>query len=801
MIFRRFPNIENKAALYCAVFILYFFFGITTGFDAAAIVFAVLHGVFACILFVFMRKCDYCRTLAIVVLSAAFALLWAVFAKYVYYYPSERFLAVYEGKECGMVLRIDKVDSTGDTYGNYDCSILECNGKETESVFGIHPSIRLSCYGIDFVQKGDVVYLNGVVLRPEVETAGGFEEKAYLRSHHIFMNCDCRSGLVLMEKGNESFIDRLRAAISDNISKYVGKGNEAEEAIAKCMLLGDKTGVPKELKDIFRAAGLSHVLSVSGLHLSILFMTVSVFFGLYRRNMRRRFAVVELVSCLLVFMYMALANFTPSIMRAGFMLIIMNIFSARVFGRRKLYGYTSSDKGFGIERRYADEASPDTNGTYFGYVFGRVDRGIFNSVSALFLAGALIIVLSPWSVFDVGMQLSFMATLGILLAIHTFGKYTDNIRNVVLRAVVLSLLFTYSAVAFTLPICVYNFNALATLGAVSNLIVMPILTPLLALLLIIALMAFLPSGAFVTVICTILGFCAGILCRFCILCARTVSRLPFAVIGANRNIALVIVFAALVLFAFVSFLIGAKRAFKTGFLAVVALYFTYMHLLFINAIVDFGETKFSFCTVLQRPYFCVYSGNDRIIFDDCSGLASEHIIRESLGNRLYDTGNYYLCAPGKEADFESLYFNIENFVESDSIEVVLLPSKELCISADVDMEAYAEFLVKLSDTDLKFEFYSDNFDVCGVEFVADFGVDARSFVFDDTALVFAKKYDEFYADRISDGLQSCVYFCDKADDTDNYGYNSEAELYVSSPLWKKINGASGIPTRAPELLE
>lgn len=784
MTFENLPKIRNKIAFYCATFMLYFFFGIAWGIDGAVVCFGAVHLCVAVILLATVRReAKYLRTFGIVLLSSALGLLWASASKYIYFYPSQRFIDEYGGSEHELLLRVDKVDSYGDTYINYDCSIIMCDGEETECVFGVYPAIRLSSFGSDFVERGDVVSLKGMISIPEKETASGFEEEMYLRSKHIFMICDYSDGMSLVSTGEKGILERIRSRLSDGITRFVGDGTGDEAAIAKCMLLGDKTVIRKPIKDVFRAAGISHVLSVSGLHLSILFMTVALLFGLSRRTARRRFVFAETVGCVLVLLYMCFASFTPSIMRAGFMLIFMNLFSAIMFYVRR-FGGGSGDYDITDESEHKE-----------------VRIFIFDSLSALFCSGTLIMIISPYSVFDVGMQLSFMSTLGIIIAASVFGKFENRAMNPLLRIILTSLTATLSAVSFTLPICIYNFGAISAVSFISNILIAPVMTPLLAIGLVLMLVSLLPWTVSVVAVCTFIGRICEMLCGFCIKIAEFMGSFVFSVIPASESMILVIVFVIYVVFTVMCMFLGKKKLCTVGCFTLMCLYSLYFGIGFARFLNEFSDIHVNYCTVKERPYFCVGLRNDRIFFDDCSGLASEHIIREALGEQLYDTDNFYLCVPGKEADFESLYFNIEYFDKNENIQAVLLPSKELCISADVDMEAYAELLVKLSGAGFRVEFYGERFGACGIELIADFDVDARSFVFDDTSLVFAKRYDELYADRVSDGLQACVYFCDKAEATDNYGYTSEAELYVSSPLWKKIKGASGIPTRAPELFE
>ncbi len=783
MVIKDMPRILNKVALYCAVFILYFFFGMVFAFDGAVIAFGAVHFCAAAVLLIFglttWRKA--LSTVGVVVLASALGLFWSVAARYIYYYPSQRFIEEYGGSEHEFVLRIDRMDSYGDTYGNFDCSILSCDGRGTDSLFGIYPSLRLSCFGGDFAEKGDVISLIGKVILPEVETASGFEEEKYLKSKHIFMVCEHNGGLELIEKGNPGIIDRLRGRLSDNLTRFIGDDAGDCAAVARCMLLGDKSGVRKGIKEMFRAAGVSHILSVSGLHLSILFMTVSVFFGLGRRTARRRFVFSEAVSCALVFLYMLFADFTPSIMRAGFMLIFMNLHSAFMFYRRRLHNgklmKEVTDKGYNI------------------------GKGAFDSVSSLFCAGAIIILISPYSLFDVGMQLSFMSTLGILVALPMFGILEDRKVNAVLRGILTSLIITLAAVSFTLPICIYNFGTLSAVSFISNLLVTPVMMPTLALLLILALVSLLPWIGVVTSVCAFLGCICNALCGFCIGVADFMGSFTFSVIPVRESSILVIVFIAYIVFTVSCVFLGKRKLCNVGCLTLMCIYFLYSGIGFMQFLFEFNNIGVNYCTVGQRPYMCVMSGDDRVFFDDASGVASDSIIRRSLGVQHYDTDNVYVVLPSAFADIDSVMFNIRYLERNKDVEAVLVPSRELCTSVGADGEAYAELVKELLEDGFALDFYNSGFSVGKADFKVAADKRGVNILFEDVSVVFAEAYDEAYASKASEGMRKCIYFCRGAEETANFGYTSGAELFVSSHVHKKVGGASAIPVRRPALLE
>jgi len=782
-------KINNKLALCCAVFIAAFFICLSASADMLFGIAAVLSAIAAviCLAFSGMWKRNM-RMTAALLLSAVFGIGFAISAKVTYYYPLMRFMEKYDGQECSLVLRIDKVDSMGEHYANYNCSVLICNGRRTERAFGRAPGIRLIYYGTVFADSGDVISLNGVPQYPERETRAGFEEATYLSARHIFVKCTSSSDVELIRDEEPGVVDAVRKRISDSFRKYIGDGTANDRtALAECMLLGDKSGISAEVKSIFRASGISHVLSVSGLHLSILFMMISGFLGLRGRSPRRRFVYAEAVSCIIVIVYMTLADFTPSIMRAGFMLMSTELYAAFIFYRRRL-GVLSEEEAFRKKDLYRHD-----EGTSLG-------APGFDGFSALFLAGTIICIVSPYSVFDVGMQLSFMSTLGILTAFSVMGSLEKRLRHFLLRVVFTSFTVTFAAVAFTLPICIHNFGTVSTVTAISNLAITPIMTPLLAVLLLLALLSFIPGGGLFAVICSFLGNLSELLCGLCIRIARFNASGWFSEIPVKENIFVILFFVAFVLFTVGALFFGKKEMKALGFCAIIMLYFSYVGVNLMQAVRDFSKPVTSFCTVKKRPYICVTTGNAKIIFDDTSGAASGSVIKEALGTQLYDTDNYYVVIPNSDADFESTLANIRMLDDAEGIRTVLIPTIDALNDCGANTAQYADFASELERMGYDIAVYSEEFTVNGITFGLDMSEKAQNVTFGEVCVIFSKEYNEQYAGNASKGSGYCIYFCDKVLQTDNLGYGSDAELYISSPLYKKVKGANQIPVRSPELL-
>ena len=155
---------------------------------------------------------------------------------------------------------------------------------------------------------------------------------------------------------------RVQAALSMALRKVLA---QPYAGAAAAMTAGDRALLTDEVKDAFRGAGLSHVLVVSGLHLSAVGGLV---YAAVRRMGRRRLACACAMFSSLAFM--CLTGFTPSVVRAGTAMLL-------------LYG---------------------------GALFNRKS----DALTSLGLAALLLCLQNPYAAVDVSLLLSFSATLGVL---------------------------------------------------------------------------------------------------------------------------------------------------------------------------------------------------------------------------------------------------------------------------------------------------------------------------------------------------------------------------------------------------
>ena len=192
--------------------------------------------------------------------------------------------------------------------------------------------------------------------------------------------------------------------------------NERAYGLVKAMLLGRRDDLGIEQVDDFTASGTVHILSVSGMHVAIIFLVISWSLGWLKRWPIGRFVYLFTVVFLLCF-YALITGLPPSVQRATLMFIVFVV--AEAFGRKQ------------------------------------------SSLNTLAISALLILAVDPRALYDLGFQLSYLAMTGIF----TLYEPIDLIFKPTNR--ILKFVWQVSAMAFaaqlaTFPLSVFYFHQFPT---------------------------------------------------------------------------------------------------------------------------------------------------------------------------------------------------------------------------------------------------------------------------------------------------------------------------------------------------
>ncbi len=234
--------------------------------------------------------------------------------------------------------------------------------------------------------------------------------------------------LLFVERLKIGFLSQVfvfKKVFVDSINRSI---SEPHAAFINGILLGAKTQIPAEIQDDFRRAGTSHILAISGYNITMIAGMISWLFLLFlRRQTAFWFSVVG------VLLFVVLTGAQASVVRAAIMGLLL--LAAQREGR--LYG----------------------------------------AVNAIIFAGAVMVFLNPQILrYDVGFQLSFMATLGLIYLFPVLEEKFEARRWRLPKFLSFgeTLAMTLAAQIFVLPLLLYYFKNLSLVSLPANILVLPL---------------------------------------------------------------------------------------------------------------------------------------------------------------------------------------------------------------------------------------------------------------------------------------------------------------------------------------
>ena len=232
------------------------------------------------------------------------------------------------------------------------------------------------------------------------------------------------------EKFRNKLIDIYREQPLDSV----------EFEVLSALTLGYSRELDPETRRVFSSSGAMHVLSVSGLHVGIIFTVLSFLLAFLKKKQWGKWIFVSLVVAILWF-YAFITGLSPSVLRASAMFSVFII-------------------GDNMNRR----------------------SNIYNSLA---LTAFFLLLINPGNLFDIGFQLSYAALFGIVFLQSKFEKVIV-IRNKVLKYFAALITVSIAAQITTFPITSYYFGQFPSYFWITNLFIIPLtglLTPVGILLL------------------------------------------------------------------------------------------------------------------------------------------------------------------------------------------------------------------------------------------------------------------------------------------------------------------------------
>lgn len=289
-------------------------------------------------------------------------------------------------------------------------------------------------------RAGETVKISGKLQTPS--SPSDFDYRGYLANQGIYSTITYPDIVII---GNPQgfrpldWVYSLRTALADRVAEVLP---EPQAALAQGIILGIRSGIPQDVSDDFRRTGTTHVLVISGMQFSIVAgMLTAAGIWLFGK---RRYLYVWLALAA-IWLYALLTGMTPPVVRSAIMLSLF--LGADILGRQR------------------------------------------NALPALALAAAVMVALSPRLPWDASFQLSFLATLGLVLTappLQSFGRNVvttrlgeDGFAARTLNWIVDSLAVTVGVTILIWPVIAHYFGVLSIVSPFATLLLLPALSPLL----------------------------------------------------------------------------------------------------------------------------------------------------------------------------------------------------------------------------------------------------------------------------------------------------------------------------------
>ena len=330
---------------------------------------------------------------------------------------------------------------------------------------------------------GDKIKFTGEYVKPTGRrNYHGFDYSLYLKTQKLYGTFEGSSYIVLstsccsyVEKIVNNFKEKTKKALRDNLDEDL-----AELCIG--ILIGDRNNLDEKIEEDFKKSNLTHMLAVSGSHFVYIIICIKYLEKVFKwRNFN------NVLTIIIIILFMELTGNTASVIRSGIMAIMLIL--AKVFHRK-------SD--------------------------------VWTNMA---LSAVLALVYNPYTLFDIGFELSYGGVIGIVIF---YDKVKDTLGKIIIKMHKESKMLQYilegtsvtiSANLVIIPIMIYNFNTISFSFIVSNLLaggLLGIIVILGFLLVFLSLML----GQTLSIFFYILNFLLKALTKIAEVC----SKLPFSYI-------------------------------------------------------------------------------------------------------------------------------------------------------------------------------------------------------------------------------------------------------------------------------
>ena len=266
---------------------------------------------------------------------------------------------------------------------------------------------------IDKINLGDKVKIKGTLKLPSKNTVPNlFNYRTYLNNNNIYYILTASK--ITKIKNNTQILTHYK----NKLQNYIDQ--KKSHTYLNIFILSKKNDLDKEVLSSYQVNGLSHLFSISGMHITLLLGTILKLLDKISYN--RYYKYILLIIILIIYMY--LTDFTPSIIRSGIMFILLTL--------NKLFNFKIKTKNI------------------------------------IMLTFIIIVLINPYYIYNLGFQLSYLISFYLIIFAHIINKHKNYFKK----------LFTTSLISFlvSFPIIISNYYQVNLLSILINLLFVPIIS-------------------------------------------------------------------------------------------------------------------------------------------------------------------------------------------------------------------------------------------------------------------------------------------------------------------------------------
>ncbi len=521
-----------------------------------------------------------------------------------------------------VIVRVIDVEYTNEHSSQYAVKLIQVDNQSVNIKARLHGTFNTEFNKNDhIVVKADI---------KQADNYGGSDRTLLLDieveddSYLFYDRVDEKQGIF------EIFSD-IRQGFIDYIDSVF---EESEAALVKGFLIGETSDISAKTISDFRRSGISHLLSVSGFHIALLLGSLELVF--------RKLYIPKKIRCIMImlfgFFFLLLTDFAGSAVRSALMLFAV----------------------------------------YAGFMFAEDN----DAVTSLFASLALIIMFSPYAVYDLGLFMSFIATLG-LVTIYPYFESKLPIVKTKKKAVKLlgkiylwisrTILITVVANFFLLPIMWYFFGEISLTSIPANLLTSPISALYLPMCVVALVFGRIPLlGGAITSIVSVLGRAIEAVAEF-------FAKTKGGVVSLNYPFVAVLV----LMFTLSMIVLLTVNLKHKMWICTPAAAFTVIFAIIVTVFSLTSEPKIGYVNKSNNDYLLLQKGAELTVCDISKGPSNVlWLLNGEIDPKVTEIENYIVTHTHKNHDY-----SIERLLDGWFIRNLYLPlggsEEELRYTADV----------------------------------------------------------------------------------------------------------------------